>query len=95
MKALAAAITGRWVVSPEWVRQCYKQKKFINESPFGYKREDNVMKDKKFYFSPTFRKENERSKQQKLTHCTTLIEMVKNYESKINQTLAWKWKDYR
>lgn len=36
MKTIAAALTHRWLVTPEWVVESDKQGKFIDESPYVY-----------------------------------------------------------
>lgn len=57
LKTLAAAVKKKWVVSPEWVEKCWKEKSFVDESNFGFKRNDDIFKNKKCYLTPEFKKE--------------------------------------
>eukprot|EP01088_Endostelium_zonatum_P009994 TRINITY_DN2331_c1_g1_i1.p1 TRINITY_DN2331_c1_g1~~TRINITY_DN2331_c1_g1_i1.p1 ORF type:complete len:1466 (+),score=482.00 TRINITY_DN2331_c1_g1_i1:370-4398(+) len=37
MKSLAAALSGKWTVSPDWVFESFKEKKWLKEEDFGMK----------------------------------------------------------
>ena len=47
-KTLCAAVRSKWIVSADWVRDSVKQKRFIGESKYGFKRDASILAGKSF-----------------------------------------------
>eukprot|EP01127_Copromyxa_protea_P023198 TRINITY_DN8624_c0_g3_i1.p1 TRINITY_DN8624_c0_g3~~TRINITY_DN8624_c0_g3_i1.p1 ORF type:complete len:1511 (-),score=427.56 TRINITY_DN8624_c0_g3_i1:47-4435(-) len=58
MKTLIARLTGRWLVTPEWILQSAKSKKFLDEGKYGSRITVPTFQDKTVFISEDFRKEN-------------------------------------
>jgi len=61
IKVLAAVVTGRWVVSPQWLVDSAAQGRFLNESRYGTK-SLNPIRDKKFFFDESFATNDKRKR---------------------------------
>eukprot|EP00743_Colponemidia_sp_Colp-15_P008834 GILK01009641.1.p1 GENE.GILK01009641.1~~GILK01009641.1.p1 ORF type:complete len:1297 (+),score=442.12 GILK01009641.1:527-3892(+) len=59
-KALAASLTGKWLVNSQWVTESFKAKQFIAESPFGDRYFERPFENKKVALSAKFIKESNR-----------------------------------
>ncbi|KAL6077105.1 hypothetical protein QOT17_002411 [Balamuthia mandrillaris] len=72
MKTLAAALTGRWLMAPEWVLDSQREGRWLEEKSYGTCYAERPFALKRFYMAPSFRKENEK-KNHKLSNAHTLI----------------------
>jgi len=96
MKTLAAALTSRWLVSPEWVVECGNQGKFVDELQFGVKYTERPFEGKVFYISKNFEKENAKGKDYKVKNAHTLAtslgkgSIVKEGSGDVDYTLVGK-----
>eukprot|EP01114_Cavostelium_apophysatum_P015640 TRINITY_DN4306_c0_g1_i1.p1 TRINITY_DN4306_c0_g1~~TRINITY_DN4306_c0_g1_i1.p1 ORF type:complete len:1452 (-),score=526.24 TRINITY_DN4306_c0_g1_i1:463-4818(-) len=62
MKTLAASLTGRWLIQPQWVLESTGAGYFVEESKFGHRNPVSPFRDRKVFISEGFKKEmNERS----------------------------------
>lgn len=57
IKTLAAALTCKWIVNPEWVSKSKEAGKFIDEQPFGFIRNEVILEGKKVFITPQFKSE--------------------------------------
>lgn len=51
---LVAALTGVWVLPPEWGMECVKRGRWVPESQFGFKRSENPIQQRKVFLSNHF-----------------------------------------
>jgi len=75
MKTLIASLTGRWLVTPEWISESVKNGNFKSEQEYGYKRSNYLFEEKKVFITKEFKEENE-SKQFHEQNFSTLIETL-------------------
>jgi len=54
IKSLVALITGKWVVSPDWLDDCHNAKKFLPSNKYGKCGKKSPFEGKTFYLSPSF-----------------------------------------
>lgn len=76
MKSLAAVLSHCWLVRPEWVFDSSKAKKFISESGYGNRWENQPLAGIRFFLSEEFRIENE-TKEYKIDCAQKLVIMGK------------------
>jgi len=75
MKTLIACLTGRWLVTPDWILKSNSKNKFVKETQYGYKRNNYLFEGKKVFISNYFKTENE-SKHFHEQNFSTLIETL-------------------
>eukprot|EP01130_Rhizamoeba_saxonica_P005985 TRINITY_DN2372_c0_g1_i1.p1 TRINITY_DN2372_c0_g1~~TRINITY_DN2372_c0_g1_i1.p1 ORF type:complete len:488 (+),score=140.09 TRINITY_DN2372_c0_g1_i1:2-1465(+) len=76
IKTLTAALTSRWVVSPEWLVDSIEQKVIINPKGYGFRNKNfTEFEGMKVFISDSFRKDN-KSKKFADSNFTTLIEVL-------------------
>lgn len=73
MKTLAAALTYRWIISPDWLINSGEAGKFVEEGEFGVRPATKPFDGKKFFFSDEFKKE----RSVKIENTTNLIDLGK------------------
>lgn len=71
MKVLQAILDGKWVVCPEWVEKSYECGRWLDESDFGFRRQENPIQGKKIFLTEGFLQ----SYRDELTlrHCQQLV----------------------
>ncbi|EFC47261.1 predicted protein [Naegleria gruberi] len=77
IKVLQAAVAHIWIMNPEWLEECKKHSKLVDESSFGKLREEELFKGKNVGFTDAFKKECDNSKykaQKRMTNAKTLVE---------------------
>jgi len=58
MKTLAASLTSRWIVSPQWILDSTAAGYFVDETNYGRRKNGSALEGKKFCISENFKKEN-------------------------------------
>jgi hypothetical protein len=69
IKTLAAAVKKKWIVSPEWVDESYKNNSFLPEDNFGFCRRDDIFDSKKVKMTSGFL-----TQKAHVTYATQLVE---------------------
>lgn len=76
IKTLAAALTQKWIVHPDWITQSKDAGHFIDETKHGFMNKGSPLFHKKIMFSAKFLEENQKNQQSRIKNCELL---VKNY----------------
>ena len=61
MKTLCAALTSKWIMTPDWIEESFKNNKWLDESYYGVKHKHRPLKSKKVFITTSFLKENANS----------------------------------
>eukprot|EP01135_Chromosphaera_perkinsii_P002476 Nk52_evm82s223 gene=Nk52_evmTU82s223 len=75
MKTLAASLTGRWIMRPEWIKLSKNEGNLLDEGAFGFISSYSPFSGKKVCLSEAFLKENS-EKHFKLDNCRLLVETL-------------------
>lgn len=78
MKVLGAALTGKWIVGADWVKESINNNEFITDETamgsYGFRNPHSKFLGKSFYFTPQFIHEHSKGRQNKVKHAMKLIE---------------------
>eukprot|EP00668_Euglena_longa_P003880 GGOE01004551.1.p1 GENE.GGOE01004551.1~~GGOE01004551.1.p1 ORF type:complete len:884 (-),score=279.30 GGOE01004551.1:611-3262(-) len=73
IKCLAAALTGRWVVSVHWVHESHAAGRWVPEGPFGFHGDEAIIRGKRVFLSEQFTAMAQKIRD-RMSHCHALVE---------------------